>query len=133
MSEVGHSMEVELVSLEEAVEALRRTRPFAGTSAAMLNDTLAGVSDVERVTVHADTVLVEANADWRYYWLLLDGEINAERPEADGSYTLVGTAEAGEGFGETPILTGKSYSPFRITAKQGSLLIRFSDDDFWKL
>ncbi len=133
MSEVGHSMEVELVSLQEAVEALRRIRPFADTSAAMLNDALAGVSDVERVTVRADTVLVEEKADWRYYWLLLDGEVNAERPEADGSYTLAGTAEAGEGFGETPILTGKSYSPFRITAKQGTLLIRFSDDDFWKL
>lgn len=133
MGEVGHSVEIELLPAGEIVEALRRTRPFADTSADILADTLAGVSNVERITVRSDTVLVEAKEDWLYYWLLLDGEIHAERPEADGSYTLAGVAQAGDGFGETPILTGKSYSPFRITAKMDSLLIRFSDNDFWKL
>ena len=56
----------------------------------VLADALAGVSDVERVIARAGTVLVEPKVDWRYYWLVLDGEIIAERPESDGSYTLAG-------------------------------------------
>jgi signal transduction histidine kinase len=133
MNEGGRSIEVELIPAEDAVEALRRTRPFAETSAATLTEALAGTSDVERVTARAGTVLVEPKADWRHYWLLLDGEVRAERPETDGSFTLAGTAQTGEGFGETPILSGKAFSPFRITAERDSLMIRVSDNDFWKL
>jgi signal transduction histidine kinase len=133
MNEDGRSIEVELVPAGEAVEAFRRTRPFTDVSAATLTEVLAGVSDVERVTARAGTVLVEPKVDWRYYWLVLDGEIHAERPEADGSFTLAGTSQSGECFGETPILSGKSYSPFRITAQRDSLLMRVSDNDFWKL
>jgi signal transduction histidine kinase len=133
MSEGGQSIEIELVPAENIVEAFRRTRPFSDTNSAILAEALAGVSNVERVTVRAGTVLVEAKADWQYYWLVLDGEINAERLEPDGSCTLAGSSSAGEGFGETPILTGKSYSPFRITAQSDSLLMRVSANDFWKL
>ena len=133
MSEGGQSIEIELVPAGEAVEAFRRTRPFSDTSAATLAEALAGVSDVERVTARAGTMLVEAKADWRYYWLVIDGEIIAERPESDGSYTLAGTSQSGEGFGETPILSGKSYSPFRIVAQRDSLLMRVGENDFWKL
>jgi signal transduction histidine kinase len=132
MSDGGQSIEVELISAGEAVEAFRRTRPFADISADTLTEVLAGVS-VERVTARAGAVLSEPKADWRYYWLVLDGEIQAGRLETDGSYTLAGASRAGDGFGETPILTGKSYSPFRIVAEQDSLLIRVSDNDFWKL
>ncbi len=133
MSEGGNSIEVELAPIGEAVEALRKTRPFSNTSAAVLTETLAGASDVERITARAETILVEPNVDWRFYWLLLEGEIRAERHEPDGSYTLAGTAHTGEGFGETPLLSGKRFSPIRITATRDTLLIRFSENDFWKL
>jgi signal transduction histidine kinase len=133
MSEGGQSIEIVSVAAAEAVEAFRRTRPFADVSSATLAEALGGMSNLERVTARAGTVLVEPKVDWHYYWLVLAGEINAERPESDGSYTLVGTSQTGDGFGETPILTGKSYSPFRITAGQDSLMMRVSDGDFWKL
>lgn len=133
MNEGGQSIEVELVPAGEAVEALRRTRPFADTSAATLTEALAGASDVERVTARAGSVLVEPKAEWRYYWLILDGEVRAERPETDGSFTLANTVQTGEGFGETPILIGKQLSLFRVTAQRDSLMIRVSDSDFWKL
>src|SRR5215469_6445711 len=103
MSEGGKSVEIELVPLGKVVEALRRTRPFAETSAASLNEGLAGLSDVERVTARAGTVLVEAGEDWRYYWLVLDGETRAERIEPDGARTLIGSAKTGDAFGEVPI------------------------------
>jgi signal transduction histidine kinase len=132
MSDGGQSIEIELISAGEAVEAFRRTRPFADISAATLTEVLSGAS-VERVTARAGTVLVEPKAEWHYYWLVLEGEISAGRPETDGSFTLAGTTKAGDGFGETPILSGKACSPFRIVAERDSLLIRLIDDDFWKL
>lgn len=133
MSEGGKSIDIELVPAGDAVEAIRRTRPFSDISSATLSDALAGTSDVERVTARAGAVLVEPKADWRYYWMVVDGEIRADRPEIDGSFTLAGTAISGECFGETPILSGKSYSPFRITAERDSLLLRVTENDFWKL
>src|SRR5208337_2868044 len=37
------------------------------------------------------------------------------------------------GFGETPLLTGRSASMFRIIAAQDSVLLCFSEQDFWSL
>ena len=133
MSEGGKSVEIELVPLGEVVEALRRTRPFAETSAATLKEALAGLSDVERVTARAGAVLVEAGEEWRHYWLVLDGDTRAERIEADGTRTLIGNARTGEAFGEAPILTGKRNSPFLVISTLDSLLLRITEEDFWKL
>ncbi|HEX4809516.1 MAG TPA: Crp/Fnr family transcriptional regulator, partial [Bryobacteraceae bacterium] len=133
MSDGGQSPEIELVPFGEIVEALRRTRPFAETSAAKLTEALAGVSSVERVTVRAGTILLEPEEPWSFYWVVLDGEMSAERPEQDGSRTVVGLARVGEAFGEAPFLTGKTRSAFRVSATQDSLLIRFTEDDFYKL
>jgi len=132
MSDGGQSIEIEPISVGEAVEAFRRTRVFADTNAAVLAEALSGAV-IERVTAPAGTVLVEPKAEWRYYWLVMEGEIQAGRPETDGTFTLAGASQVGECFGETPILTGKSYSPFRVVVGQNSRLIRVMDGDFWKL
>jgi signal transduction histidine kinase len=133
MAQNGQLVEIELVPLREIIEALRRTRPFTETSAETLNEALRGVDSVERVTARAGAVLVEPEQEWRFYWLVLDGETRAERPEQDGSRTLAGIARSGEGFGEAPILTGKGYSPFLITVSRDTLLVRFPEQEFWKL
>jgi signal transduction histidine kinase len=65
--------------------------------------------------------------------VVLEGEVRAERPEPDGSRTTVGVARTGEGFGEAPLLTGKTHSPFVIQAVKDSSLVRFSEDGFWTL
>src|SRR5581483_8655970 len=62
-----------------------------------------------------------------------EGECRADREEPDGSYSTVGTAQAGEGFGETPFLIGKTQSSFLVSAVHDSILIRFSADQFWSL
>ncbi len=133
MSEGGKLLQIESVPLREIVEALRRTRAFAETGAEALLEALAGVDSVERVKAPGGAVLVEPGEPWRFYWLLLEGETRAERPEPDGSLTLVGIARAGEGFGEAPFLSGKTHSTFLVTATGDSLLVRFTDRDFWKL
>jgi len=133
MSEGGQLLEIEAIPLREMVEALHGTRAFAETGADVLLDALSGVETVERVKARADTVLVEPGEAWRFYWLLLEGETRAERREPDGSLTLVGIAHDGDGFGEAPFLMGKGYSPFLITATRNSVLLRFKEQEFWKL
>jgi signal transduction histidine kinase len=133
MSGDGKLLTVEMVPLREIVETLRGTHPFAESSAETLLETLAGVKGVERVRAQAGTMLVEPEEPWRFYWLVVEGETRAERAELDGSRTLVGVAREGEGFGETPILSGKGQAPFFIIATQDSVLLRFTEQDFWKL
>jgi signal transduction histidine kinase len=115
------------------VEALRETHPFAETSAESLLEALAGVESVERVSAQEGAVLVEPLQPWSFYWLLLKGETRAERPEKDGTLTLVGVVHDGEGFGEVPLLAGKGHSPFLITVTLDSVLLRFTEPEFWKL
>lgn len=122
-------MKSETVHLRDLATVLPQTRIFAGTPF----DSIGGVDRLERVTVCAGTVLVEPATPWLNYWLILEGEMRAERPEADGSYTLVGVAKTSEAFGEVPLLTGRLQSPFRISAVQNSVLLRFTEQDFWSL
>jgi signal transduction histidine kinase len=129
MSEGEQKIVIEPVALEEVAEALGHTFPFAGLN---LNE-LAGIGPVERVTAAAEAVLVEPWETVRGYWVVLDGEIRAERPEPDGTRTAVGLARTGEGFGETPLLIGKTHAPFVIQAVRDSVLVRFSEQGFWAL
>ena len=129
MSENEPSIQVEPIHLKDLAAALPHTRIFASTPF----DAISDLDRIERVTAKAGAVLVEAGQPWLYYWLLLDGEIRAERPESDGTMTLIGIARAGEGFGEVPLLTGRPTSMFCISATKDSVLLRFTEQDFWSL
>jgi len=129
MSESPQSIQVESIHLRDVAEALPRTRLFAETPFSEIGS----IDLVDRVTAKAGSVLVEAGEPWKFYWLVIEGETCARRPEPDGTWTLVGSARAGEGFGETPLLTCRSASMFRIVAEQDSVLLRFSEQDFWSL
>jgi signal transduction histidine kinase len=129
MSEGQKLLEVESIPLLEVADALRQTLPFAETDVAAFE----GVGLVDRVTAPAGTILAEPWQPVRFYWVVLEGEVRAERPEPDGSRTTVGVARTGEGFGEAPLLTGKTHSPFVIQAVKDSSLVRFSEDGFWTL
>ncbi|MDE3187453.1 MAG: Crp/Fnr family transcriptional regulator, partial [Acidobacteriota bacterium] len=127
MSEGEKRVVVESIPMPDAAEALRRTLPFAEADFEALHD----LAPVERIHSPAGAVLAEPGQPLRSYWVVLEGEMRAERPEQDGSRTVAGIAAAGEGFGEAPILTGKSYSPFFIIAALDSVLVRFTEDQFW--
>jgi signal transduction histidine kinase len=129
MIENPQPIQVEPIHLRDVAEALSHTRLFAATPF----DEIAGIDRVERITAQTGTVLVEAGEPWKYYWLVLEGETLAKRPESDGNWTLVGSARPGEGFGEVPLLNGRPVSMFRIVALQDSVLLRFSEQDFWSL
>ena len=129
MSEGEQLLTVEPVAFKDLAGMLGQTRPFAELNP----DSIAGVDSVERVSARAGATLMKPGQATMYYWLLLEGECRAEREEPDGSYSTVGIAKGGEGFGETPFLTGKTHSAFLVSAVQDSTLIRFSADQFWTL
>jgi signal transduction histidine kinase len=129
MSESGKSIEVEPIQLREVGEALFHTRPFSGTAP----DALSGVERADRVKAKAGVTLAESTNATCYYWLLLEGEARAERPEKDGSWTVAGFARSGEGFGEVPMLMGKPPGAFRVVAEQDCILLRFGEQEFWSL
>jgi signal transduction histidine kinase len=122
-------MEIESISLEAVGRELRQSQVFAETNV----EDLQGLKNVDRVTVSASTVLVWPGETKPSYWLVLSGKISAERVEPDGSVTTVGTADAGEGFGEVPLLLGKTESSFLIRPMTDSVLLRFSEDAFWSM
>lgn len=129
MSAGEQLLTVEPVSLSQVAEQLGHTRPFRETA----TDRIRGIDSVDRVRARAGATLTKPGQRDMYYWLLLEGECRAEREEPDGSYSTIGTAQTGEGFGETPFLTGKTLSAFRVSAVRDSTLIRFSSDQFWEL
>jgi len=129
MGEAEQKIVTETVSLEEVAEALRHTLPFAETNFA----DLAGIGPVYRVSVPAGAVVEKTWGPDHAYAVVLDGEMRADRPEPDGSRATVSVARKGQGFGEAPILLGKTDSPAIIHAIEDSHLVRFSEGDFWKL
>ncbi len=129
MNESEQQIALEPVLLRDLASALSRARVFSSTPIGAIR----GVDRVDRVAAKAGAVLVESGAPSLNYWILLDGEVRAERPEADGSWTQVKSVLSGDGFGEVPLLTGRANSLFRISAVRDSVLLRFTEQDFWSL
>jgi signal transduction histidine kinase len=129
MGEGQQKIVIEQVSLEEVAGALRHTLPFAETNFA----DLAGIGPVFRARVPAGAIIEETWAPNHAYAVVLDGEIRVDRPEPDGSRTTVSVAKKGQGFGEAPMLMGKTHSTVIIEAVEDTDLVRFSESDFWKL
>ena len=130
MSGIPDAVQIDSVPLREVAQALRRSRPFAEIDPATA---LPAVETVDRIRAQAGAVLVGPGEPLQSYWLVLEGEMHAERAEADGSWVLLGCARAGDGFGEVPLLLGKRPEQFRIVASRDSLLIRFAEQEFWSL
>ena len=126
MNEGSQTIIVDSVPFGEIAGELTKTRPFSSTSA----DALRGIDVVERITAKAGATLTEPGNTAMFYWLLLRGKCQADRVEPDGSRSTVGTAQSGEGFGETPFLTGKTHAAFLITVVEDSTLVRFTSEQF---
>jgi signal transduction histidine kinase len=128
-------MEIESIPFEEIAQALRSTQVFSGTDVCGLGGLNGSdsINRIDRVRADAGAMLVGPADATRFYWLVLQGEIRAEKPEADGSRTVIGIAHVGEGFGEVPMLTGKTQFPVYVVAVRDSLLVRFNEQEFWSL
>ena len=125
----ANPIEIECISLSDVAGDLLHSKLFAETPV----EELFGVDQVERVRAREGAILVQPGDSKPSYWLVLSGFVRADRPEPDGSVTTAGTAGPGEGFGEVPLLLGKSKAVFKIVATEESVLLRFGEEAFWTL
>jgi len=91
------------------------------------------IGEIEVLDAPAGTVLFSPGETHLYFWVLMEGEIRATKPEADGACTLLGTLKAGETFGEVPLLTGASSTPVHAETIADSRLFRVDGPTFWSL
>jgi len=109
-----------------------KLQSFPAWAAADLG-TLHGVETVELVHLNAGATLTAPGDTPLLYTVVLDGKLKADRPEQDGTATTIGYCVAGGGFGETPIMHGKTSSTFLVSAVEPSTVARFSEQQFWSL
>ena len=119
---------VDEVAFTEVEAALRRFPAFAASDLGVL-----GGDTVQRVYAAAGSTINEPGLSVLQYSVVLEGKLQAERPEQDGSSTVVGFAHPGGGYGETPIMHGKDKTSFFIRAVDDSVVVRFSEQQFWSL
>lgn len=129
MEDGKNSLAIESIPFLEAQRDLQRTRVFAETDLSAIE----GIERVDRVRVAAGGILCSPGDPATSYCVVVEGETRAERLEQDGSRTIVGSARAGEGFGEAVFLSGKTQSQFFVTAIENSVLVRFTSEQFWKI
>jgi signal transduction histidine kinase len=138
MSTDKKSIIVETVPLRDLAQSLSQTCPFKETSFEALCSAFKSSEPtpdvtVARLQVPAGAVLLEPDQPFEHYFVVLEGVAQAERPERDGSRTLIGITAAGEGFGEAALLTGKRNAGLFVSARRDSVLLRFPAEAFWNL
>jgi CRP-like cAMP-binding protein len=124
----GQQYSTETVQLSDYAEQLTHVGAFAGVTP----EEFCGLREADLLKVEANGVLLSRTQLLRAFWVVLEGEVVADRVEQDGSLTRIGMARRGEFFGEVVLLSGKSVL-LEIVATQASVILRFSEDDFWNL
>jgi len=127
MSEVAN-YSIETVSLAAYADQLRKTAVFASVKP----EDLCGLCEAELIHMPANGIVLDPECPIRAYWLVLEGEVCADRIEQDGSLTRIGVGRSGETFGEVLLLSGKSPT-VRVLAAMPSVLLRFSEENFWDM
>jgi CRP-like cAMP-binding protein len=118
----------ERISLDAYAEPL--SKAFAATG--VTPDELCGLGEADLLRIPTGVVFHTPDNGLRAFWVLLEGEVLADKVEQDGSKIRVYTARAGDSFGEVMLLSGKAPSLY-LQASQPSLGLRFDEDSFWKL
>jgi signal transduction histidine kinase len=123
------SVTTKLVPARELLSQLRQIPLFQQVK----EQDLDCLGEVEVIEAPAGSVLVERGEQHLYFWVLLEGEARATKPEADSGSTLLGTLKTGDTFGEVPLLTGAPTAPILIEAVVDSVAFRVDGPSFWNL
>lgn len=91
------------------------------------------LGEIEKIDAGEGAVLLHPGETQLYFWVVLEGEVRAIMPEANGGSTLLGTLKSGDTFGEVPLLTGAPKTPVDVTAFTKSVLLRVADTAFWNM
>jgi signal transduction histidine kinase len=118
-----------VVSARELLPQLRKIPIFQNVK----DEDLDCLGQVEVIEAPAGTSLFTPGETHLAFWVLLEGEIRATKPEADGATTLLGALKEGETFGEVPLLTGAQATPVHVETIADSTVLRIEGPSFWKL
>jgi signal transduction histidine kinase len=128
-TQVDKSVRIKTVRFAQIADRLQAFPSYAGLHAGVLPES----ETVELVHAPKGAVLVSPGDSPVYYWILLEGKARSQRPEQDGSFTTVAIAQAGQGYGETPLMHGKTKASFLADALEDIVFVRFTEDQFWQL
>lgn len=126
--DIENQYTTERVSLDGYAERL--SEAFAATG--VLPEQLCGLGEADLLRIPKGVVFHDPKNEIRAFWVLLEGEVLADKLEPGGTRTRVYTAKAGDSFGEFVLLTGKSPSLY-LVASQPSVGLRFDESSFWNL
>jgi signal transduction histidine kinase len=124
----GKQYSTEHVSLDDYAEQLSEALAYTSVTP----EQLCGLGEADLLRIPAGVVFYDPEDGLRAFFVLLDGEVFADRVEPDGSKTRVYVAKSGDSFGEVTLLAGKAPSVY-MEASQPSVGLRFDEDAFWNL
>ncbi len=91
------------------------------------------LGEVEMLDAPAGATIISPGDKKLFFWIVLEGEVRATKPEADSGATLLATLKAGDTFGEVPLLTGASAVTVLVETLTDSCIVRVNGDAFWNL
>ncbi|HTJ30991.1 MAG TPA: ATP-binding protein [Acidobacteriaceae bacterium] len=118
----------ERVSLDDYAEQLCSAFAVAG----LTPQQLCGLGEADLLRMQPGAVIHDPSKSTRAFWVLLDGEIIADKLEEDGNRMRVYIARRGDSFGEFILLSGRQPSLI-LTASQPSTGLRIDEATFWNL
>ena len=100
--------------------------------ASLQEDDLDCLDEIQQVHQQPGDILVCQGEIGRFFWIVLTGSLRVFVTRPDKNEAPLGTLEPGSAFGELPLL-GNIQNPSSIQATEPSLLLRFTEDEFWEL
>jgi signal transduction histidine kinase len=96
------------------------------------DDELHCIEGVQEIYLDKDELLVHQGEAAHFFWILLDGEFRIEQSVGEEREVMLGKIEAGNAFGELPLLANiPNAASVRATAT--SHLLQLDEDQFWNL
>jgi signal transduction histidine kinase len=96
------------------------------------DDELHCIDGVKEIHIETDEVLVRQGEAAHFFWILLEGEFRIEQALSEGREVVLGKIEAGNAFGELPLLANIPNAA-TIRATVPSHLLQLDEDQFWGL
>jgi signal transduction histidine kinase len=96
------------------------------------DDELHCLEGVHEVRIGPGEIIMRQGEIAHFFWVLLNGELHINQLQPDGRVVTLATLEAGNAFGELPMMTSVP-SLGTVEATAPSHLLRLDEDQFWEL
>jgi signal transduction histidine kinase len=126
--DIGKRYTTERVPLDRYAEQLSNALALDGLTPAQL----CGLGEADLLTIPAGVIFHDPQEGERAFWILLEGEVAADKAQPDGTKQRAYIARTGDSFGEVTLLAGKAPSLY-LEAVQPVVGLRFDEDSFWRL